>query len=124
MKDKHQNYDNQNVFAKILRGQVPCEIFYQTDDMMSFYDSDPKAAIHLLCIPKGSYKDFSDFNACGSLKEKTGFWDGVAYVVKQLGLDVGGFRMIANQGKGGGQEVPHFHVHIMGGSPLGTLASS
>jgi histidine triad (HIT) family protein len=108
-------YDPNNIFAKILRKDIPAKIVYEDDYCLAFPDINPKSPIHILVIPKGSYTDLYHFSAEASPQEIEGFFRGLAKVAKQFGLSETGFRSIANTGKDGGQEVPHFHVHLLGG---------
>lgn len=115
------SYDNNNIFAKILRGEIPNNTVYEDDHVLAFKDIHPKAPVHILVIPKGAYTDIADFGANAKAEELTGFWRAVAAIAKEQGLPAGGFRTIANTGLNGGQEVPHFHVHILGGAALGPM---
>lgn len=118
-----QKYDTENIFAKILRGEIPCKKVYEDEYALAFLDIVPKSKQHALVIPKGAYCSFADFSAKASLKEIAGFFRAVGLVAKQLGLEEGGYRLLANHGKNASQEVPHFHVHVCGGEPLGPLLS-
>lgn len=119
-----KQYDPSNIFAKILSGSVPCKKVYEDPYVLAFNDVSPKTPVHVLVIPKGAYTCFSDFSAHASSDEITGFFKGVGAVTHLLGVPDDGFRLIANTGKHGGQEVPHFHVHILAGKPLGPLAGA
>ncbi len=114
-------YDDQNIFAKILRGEIPCEEVYRDEYALAFKDIDPKAPVHILVIPTGAYNDIADFGAHASGDEIEGFYRAVSKVADESGLLVGGFRSIANTGDNGGQEVAHFHVHLLGGAPIGPM---
>ncbi len=115
-------YDSSNVFAKILRGEIPCKPVFEDSFSLAFEDITPQAPIHVLVIPKGSYTDAHDFYTHATPEEITGFSRAVAKVVDQLNLvRSGGYRMITNHGLHGGQEVPHFHVHLLGGKQLGPM---
>ncbi|MCB9978918.1 MAG: HIT domain-containing protein [Rhodospirillales bacterium] len=116
-------YDDSNIFAKILRGDIPCQKVLEGPHVLAFPDLYPKAPTHILVIPKGAYVDIADFGARASEAEITAFWRAVADIAAQAGLKDSGFRVIANAGANGGQEVPHFHVHILGGCPLGPMVS-
>lgn len=116
-------YDDNNIFAKILRGDIPAKKIYEDDYAIAFPDIAPKAPIHVLVIPKGKYLSIDDFGARASADEITGFYRAVAKIAKDLGLSNGGFRSIANTGLNGGQEVPHFHIHLLGGKKLGAMIS-
>ena len=114
-------YDDQNIFAKILRGEIPCRKVHEDGFALAFEDIAPQAPVHVLVIPKGRYVSLVDFATKASEAEIAGFWRAVAAVAQQLGLEQPGYRVIGNVGPDSGQEVPHFHVHIMGGRPLGRL---
>ena len=105
-------YDKDNVFAKILCGQIPCKAVYSDDDVLAFYDVAPRARVHVLVIPRGEYTDIFDFTQNAPVKEQVSFWNGVRNTVEKLGLR-NNFRTVANTGRGAGQSVMHFHVHIM-----------
>jgi|TARA_B110000093_G_C12774150_1_gene327799 histidine triad (HIT) family protein len=106
-------YDAQNIFAKILRGEIPCIKIIDTNHTLSFNDAFPKAKIHVLVIPKGPYIDIYDFNKNASEKEIIGFWNGVNKTIEKLQIEKNGFQLKAHRGETGGQEVFHFHVHIL-----------
>ncbi|MCB1556074.1 MAG: histidine triad nucleotide-binding protein [Alphaproteobacteria bacterium] len=108
-------YDESNIFAKILRGEIPCNKVYEDNHVLAFHDLYPKAPVHVLVIPKGAYVSLVDFSEQASAEELKAFWAAVAKVAHDLGLTEEGFRTIANTGLNGGQEVPHFHVHLLGG---------
>ena len=115
------SYDDNNIFAKILRGEIPCDKIFEDEYVLSFYDINPQKKIHALVIPKGKYIDLDDFNANASEKEIVGLLKGISIVAKKLGisLDTGkGYRTISNLNEHGGQEVPHLHFHIFGGEKL------
>ncbi len=114
-------YDENNVFARILREEIPCKVIYEDAYALGFHDIHPKAPVHVLVIPKGKYVDIADFCSKANAGEVTGFWRAVSKVCADLGLENGGFRIIANAGSNGGQEVPHFHIHILGGRSLGPM---
>lgn len=116
-------YDDNNVFAKILRGDLPCYKVYEDAYALAFQDINPLAPIHVLVIPKGQYTSFTDFGENANAGEITGFYRAVAKVAKMLDLEQG-YRAIANTGVNGGQEVPHFHVHLLGGQKIGAMVSS
>lgn len=114
-------YDANNVFACILRGEIPCRRAYEDAHALAFHDIAPKAPVHVLVIPKGAYVSLSDFGARASEAEIAGFWRAVAAVARDLGLDANGYRALTNIGADGGQEVPHFHVHLFAGRRLGRM---
>lgn len=114
-------YDAENIFAKILRGEIPCNKVYEDEFALAFYDIAPQAPIHVLVIPKGAYVSNDDFTAGANDAEVTGFFRAVGHVARELGVAEPGYRMLANTGDEGGQEVPHFHVHICGGRRLGRM---
>ncbi len=114
-------YDDTNIFARILRGEIPAKKIYEDDYALAFHDIGPQAPVHVLVIPKGAYISIVDFGAKATEAEIAGFYRAVAKVAKDLGLQEDGFRTIANTGLHGGQEVPHFHVHLLGGRKLGPM---
>jgi diadenosine tetraphosphate (Ap4A) HIT family hydrolase len=114
-------YDDQNVFARILRGEIPCKKVHEDEFALAFHDINPQTPVHVLVIPKGRWVSFSDFAAGASAQEMAGFWRAVGLVARQLGLDGPGYRMLTNIGADGGQEVPHFHVHLFGGRRIGRM---
>ena len=113
-------YDTDNVFAKILRGELPCSKVYEDDHVLAFNDIAPQAEVHVLVIPKGAYVSMDDFTAKASDAEALGFFRAVGKIARDLGVDATGYRLIANHGPDSHQLVPHFHVHILGGESLGT----
>ena len=115
------NYDKENIFAKILRSEIPCSKVYDDKYALAFNDINPQSEIHILVIPKGEYISFNDFSDKASSEEINSFFKTVRKVAKQVGIDTSGYRIISNHGPDSHQEVPHFHVHILGGNPLGTL---
>ncbi len=114
-------YDAQNIFAKILREEIPCSKIFEDDFCLAFYDINPQAQVHALVIPKGEYLDFSDFIDKASSEEVNGFFRGLKFVSASIGVEDDGYRIISNKGENGGQEVPHFHVHLFGGEKLGKM---
>jgi len=114
-------YDDENIFAKILRGEIPCNRVYENGHALAFEDINPQAPTHVLVIPKGAYVSNDDFTARASDAEITGFFRAVGHVARELGLADPGYRILANTGRDGGQEVPLFHVHICGGRQLGRM---
>ena len=114
-------YDDTNIFARILRGEVPCKKVLETEHSLAFHDVNPQAPIHVLVVPKGAYVAWDDFAAKASDAEIADFARAVGSVAKQTGASAQGYRLLANAGKRGGQEVPHLHVHLFGGAPLGAM---
>lgn len=114
------SYNPNNIFAKILKKEIPCQSIYEDEYALAFHDIQPKAPIHVLVIPKGNYENFHNFSGNASDEEITGFYRAVARVIDGLPLEKG-YRIISNFNTFGGQEVPHFHVHILGGRTLGPL---
>ena len=119
--DPRLPYDQNNIFAKILRGEIPCKQVYADDWALAFHDINPQAPIHVLVIPRGPYVSWDDFSERASPEEITGFVRAVGAVARQLGLVDPGYRLLANIGHNGHQEVPHLHVHLFGGQPLGPM---
>ena len=115
------SYDPNNIFARILRGEIPCKKVYEDGYALAFHDINPQAKLHVLVIPKGAYVSWADFAARGSTEEIAGLVRAVGKVATQLGLDASGYRTLANHGPDSHQEVPHFHIHIFGGQPLGRM---
>ena len=119
-------YNNDNIFAKILREEIPCNKIYEDDFVLSFYDINPQKKIHALVIPKGKYIDFDDFSENASSEEIVGLIKGINTVAKKLGISVGngkGYRTLTNISDHGGQEVPHLHFHLFGGEKVGKMVS-
>ena len=114
-------YDPDNVFARILRGEIPARTVFEDEWALAFHDIAPQAPVHVLVIPRGAYVSWDDFSARGSGEEIAGFVRAVGQVARQLGLVSPGFRLLANVGVHGGQEVGHLHVHLFGGRPLGPM---
>ena len=115
------SYDQNNIFAKILRDELPSEVLFENDYIKVFKDIKPEAPTHLLMIPRGPYKDFYAFILEASEKEKQGFFTGVAEVIKKLSLEEGDYRLVTNAGASAGQTVYHFHLHLLAGKSLGPL---
>ena len=119
------NYDKNNIFAKILRGEIPCKKIYEDEFVLSFYDINPQKKIHALVIPKGEYINLDDFSLKASEKEIAGLIKGIGVVAKKIGVAEGvkggGYRSLVNVGENGGQEVPHLHFHIFGGETVGKM---
>jgi histidine triad (HIT) family protein len=114
-------YDDQNIFAKILRGEIPNKTVYEDEWALAFHDINPQAPTHILVIPKGAYVSWDDFSARASDAEIAGFVRAVGTVARDLGLVAPGYRLLANAGIDAHQEVPHLHVHVFGGKPLGPM---
>ena len=114
-------YDDTNIFARILRREIPAALIYEDAYAVAFPDIAPRAQTHVLVIPRGAYVSLSDFAATAPDAEIAGFWRAVGTVARQLGLEDGGYRMLSNIGANAAQEVPHFHVHLFGGEPLGAM---
>ena len=114
-------YDDDNVFARVLRGEIPSRRVYEDEWAIAFHDINPQAPVHVLVIPRGKYVAMPDFAANASDAEIAGFWRAVGKVARQLGLEDSGFRVLSNMGTHSGQEVPHLHVHLFGGGPLGPM---
>ena len=118
------SYDDNNIFAKILIGEIPCNKIYEDEFVLSFYDINPQKKIHALVIPRGKYVDLDDFSLNASAKEIIGLIKGINKVAKKLGIssDIGkGYRALANISDHGGQEVPHLHFHLFGGENVGKM---
>ena len=117
-------YDDNNIFAKILRDEIPCKKIYEDDFVLSFYDINPQKKIHALVIPKGKYIDFDDFSEKASEGEMIGLLKGINLVAKKLGISIDngkGYRLLSNVNEHGGQEVPHLHFHLFGGEKVGKM---
>jgi len=119
--DATQPYDDQNIFAKILRGEIPNRTVYEDEWALAFHDINPQAPLHVLVIPKGAYVSWDDFSAKAPADEIAGFIRAVGHVAREAGLVEPGYRLLANIGGHGHQEVPHLHVHLFGGRPLGPM---
>ena len=117
------SYDKNNIFAKILKGEIPCKKVYENEYVLSFYDTNPKKKIHVLVIPKGEFVDLDDFINKALDKEIVEFNKAIIHIVKMLKISnqESGYRVLSNIGKDGGQEVPHFHYHIFGGEQIGKI---
>ena len=114
-------YDDTNIFARILRGELPCRKVYEDPFALAFEDIYPQAPVHVLVIPRLPYVSLADFTAEAPADQVAGFFKAVGLVARQLGLNEAGYRVLANMGGHAHQEVPHFHVHILGGRPLGPM---
>lgn len=119
--DATQPYDDENVFAKILRGEIPSNKVYEDEFALAFHDINPQAPQHILVIPKGPYVSWDDFSARGSDAEIAGFVRAVGHVAREAGMVAPGYRLLVNTGIDAHQEVPHLHVHIFAGRPLGPM---
>ena len=119
--DATQPYDDQNVFAKILRGEIPSKKVYEDEWVFAFHDINPQAPVHILVIPKGAWVSWDDFSARAGAEEIAGFVRAVGQIARDNGLVAPGYRLLANIGAHGHQEVPHLHVHLFGGCPLGPM---
>jgi len=118
------SYDENNIFAKILRDEIPCKKIYEDEFVLSFHDINPQKKIHVLVIPKGKYTDLDDFSENASADEMVGLLRGISIVAKKLGISVDtgkGYRTLANISEHGGQEVPHLHFHLFGGERVGKM---
>ncbi|MCE3231095.1 MAG: hinT [Alphaproteobacteria bacterium] len=115
-------YDVNNVFAKILRGEMPAERVYEDDHVLAIKDIHPKAPTHVLVLPKGPYTSLMDFSIRATVEEMGYFFQTITKIAERLGLNDKGFRLVSNIGADAGQIVPHFHVHLLGGKQLGSMA--
>ena len=120
-------YDKNNIFAKILRGEIPCKKIYEDEYVLAFYDINPQKKVHALVISKGEYVDLDDFSLKASKEEISGLIKGISIVAKKIGISEevkgGGYRSLVNVGENGGQEIPHLHFHIFGGEKVGKMVS-
>ena len=120
-------YDKNNIFAKILRGEIPCKKIYEDEYVLAFYDINPQKKVHALVISKGEYVDLDDFSLKASKEEISGLIKGISVVAKKIGVSEeakgGGYRSLVNVGENGGQEIPHLHFHIFGGEKVGKMVS-
>jgi diadenosine tetraphosphate (Ap4A) HIT family hydrolase len=114
-------YDRNNVFARILRGELPCRKVFEDEHVLAFHDLRPQAPVHILVIPKGEYVSLDDFAAKAAPEEITAFVRAVGAVARAAGVAESGYRILANHGADAHQEVPHLHVHVFGGRPLGRM---
>jgi len=119
--DAKMPYDDANIFARILRGELPAKTVMESEHSLAFHDINPLAPIHVLVIPKGAYVSWDDFAAKASDAEMADFTRTIGQVAAMLGADQQGYRLLSNVGRRGGQEVPHLHVHLFGGAPLGPM---
>ncbi len=116
-----KTYDTNNIFAKILRGDIPCKKVFENDFALAFHDISPQAPSHILVLPKGAYVDMDDFTARASEAEIAGLFRALGTIAREQKLDEQGYRVISNCGLHGGQEVPHLHLHLVGGKKLGRM---
>jgi diadenosine tetraphosphate (Ap4A) HIT family hydrolase len=114
-------YDPNNIFAKILRGEIPCKKVYEDQFALAFHDINPQAPVHVLVIPKGEYVSLADFTAAAPADLIAGYFRAVGKVAQELGIVEDGFRALFNAGAHAGQEVPHLHIHLFAGKPLGPM---
>ncbi|BAK64935.1 HIT family protein [Sphingobium sp. SYK-6] len=114
-------YDEGNIFARILRGEIPNKTVYEDEHVLAFHDISPKAPTHVLVIPKGAYVSWDDFSSRASDAEIGAYVRAIGLIAREAGLVEPGYRLLANVGEDGGQEVPHLHIHIFGGKPLGPM---
>jgi diadenosine tetraphosphate (Ap4A) HIT family hydrolase len=121
--DATRPYDDSNIFARILRGELPCSKVYEDDHVLAFNDIRPAAPVHILVIPRGAYVSWDDFSERATPEEIAAFVRAVGRIAREQGLVEPGYRLLANVGAHSGQEVPHLHVHIFGGRPLGPMLS-
>ena len=119
--DANQPYDKSNIFARILRGELPNKTVMESEHSLAFHDINPLAPIHVLVIPKGAYVSWDDFSATASDAEIADFVRLIGEVARQVEADAQGYRILSNIGKRGGQDVAHLHVHVFGGAPLGAM---
>lgn len=119
--DATQPYDESNIFARILRGEIPSKTVYEDEHVLAFEDINPLAPTHILVIPKGAYVSWDDFSEKASDEEMGAFVRAVGRIARDQGLVSEGYRLLANVGLNSGQEVPHLHVHIFAGKPLGRM---
>jgi histidine triad (HIT) family protein len=115
------DYNQNNVFAKIIRGEIPCDKIYEDDKVLAFYDMHPQKKVHVLVIPKGAYADMSDFSENASDDEIIALNRAIPKIAALAGLDKNGYRLISNCGPDSHQEVPHLHLHLLGGEPVGLM---
>jgi diadenosine tetraphosphate (Ap4A) HIT family hydrolase len=119
--DATRPYDPDNIFAKILRGEIPCQKVYEDEWALAFHDIAPQAPVHIQVIPKGAYVSWDDFSARASAEEIAGLVRAVGHVARENRLVEPGYRLLANVGRHGGQEIAHLHVHLFGGRHLGPM---
>ena len=118
-----RNYDDSNIFAKIIKGDIKAEIVYENDNVICFKDISPRAPVHILIIPKNKYIDLNDFSSNSNTEEKISIFQAFSGIVEKFNLEESGYRLISNSGKDGRQEVPHLHFHMLGGKDIGKMLS-
>lgn len=118
------SYDEGNIFARILRGEIECDKIFENNHALAFHDIRPQAPLHVIVIPKGPYQNAYAFYKEATVEELQGFAEALTNVIDLLKLNTYGYRMITNQGLHGGQEVPHFHMHVVGGKALGRMIAA
>ena len=123
MSDPTPAYDSGNIFARILRGEIPCDKVYEDEHVLAFNDIHPQAPVHVLVIPKGAYVSLADLSARGSDTEIAALFRAVGAIARQIGAEADGYRILANTGVNAHQEVPHYHVHLFAGRKLGPMLS-
>ncbi len=121
MSQAHDAYDDGNVFARILRGELPCDKVFEDAHTLAFRDIEPQTRVHILVIPKGKYVSMADFSERAEEREIVSFVRAVGQVAREAGVEESGYRFLSNHGQHAYQEVPHFHVHVFGGEPLGRM---
>lgn len=114
-------YDRNNIFARVLRGEIPCKKVYEDEWALAFHDINPLAPVHVLLIPKGEYESMADFTAKAGEAEIAGLFRAVGRAADELGVTAGGYRVLTNHGQDAHQEVPHLHLHLFAGAPLGPM---
>ncbi len=114
-------YDPENVFARILRGEIPCNKVFEDDHVLAFHDIHPQAPIHIVIIPKGAYTDMDDMAARATDAEMAALLRAARHIAREMGIAGKGYRLLSNCGRHGGQEVPHLHIHLFGGQKLGSM---
>ncbi len=114
-------YDTGNVFARILRGEIPCTKVYEDDDVLAFKDVNPQTPVHILVVPKGAYASLDDFSEQASDREIAALMRAAGRIAREQGVVDSGYRILANHGRDGHQEVPHFHLHLFAGKDLGRM---
>ena len=117
-------YNQNNIFAKIIRGEIPCQKVYEDQEILAFHDINPKAKTHVLIVPKAAYISWDDFAMQATSSQTAALMKAIPIVARKLGLEKQGYRIIANHGHHAHQEVPHFHLHLLGGNPLRPLVQS